>query len=247
MSKWVTERTQVRFWPGRNYLGGILMDITEQLLSSEGMLMSSPMTTPLVTTPVDVTQGMDQNQEHDGSGDMELEQWHDVPEKEDNENHEHDVTHSVPNASTVDPQITTHNALKTNSHEKPQDIDQPTSQNCTEKELHHVSLSVSQSGHSNISAAKAKDKIKDVTPKTSDPLTKASHSMTFQPSQNSPVRRKSVSKNTTIRKTTSFKEKGIKDIRSFMDEKTGKRKTQETTPEKLFNFRIWNFLTTFVI
>ena len=106
------------------------MDITEQLLLSEGTLMTTPMTTPLMTTPimttpVDVTQGMDQNQEHDGSGDMELEQWYDVPEKEDNENHEHDVTHSVPNASTVDPQITTHNVLKTNGHEKPQDIDQP--------------------------------------------------------------------------------------------------------------------------
>ena len=53
----------------------------------------------------------------------------------------------------VDPKITTHNAIKTNGHEKPQDVDQPTSQNCTEKELHHVSLSDSQSGHSNISAA----------------------------------------------------------------------------------------------
>ena len=179
---------------------------------------------------------MDQNQDHDGSGDgsgdMELEQWHDVPEKEDNENREHDVTHSVPKASFVDPQITTHNALNNNGHENPQDVNQPTSQSCTDKELHHVSFSDSQSGHSNISAAKAKDKTNDETPKTSDPLMKASHSTTFQPSsQNSPVRRKSVSKSTTTRKTTSEK-KGIKDIRSFMDEKTGKRKTQETTPEK---------------
>ena len=49
---------------------------------------------------------MDQNQEHDGSGDgsgdMELEQWHDVLEKEDNENREHDATHSVPNCRSKD-------------------------------------------------------------------------------------------------------------------------------------------------
>ena len=227
MSKWFTERTQVRFWPGSNYLGRILMDITEKLLSSDGTLLN---------TPVGPIQEMDQNQDHDGSGDgsgdMELEQWHDVPEKEDNENREHDVTHSVPKASIVDPQITTHNALNNNGHENPQDVNQPTSQSCTDKELHHVSFSDSQSGHSNISAAKAKDKTNDETPKTSDPLMKASHSTTFQPSsQNSPVRRKSVSKSTTTRRTTSEK-KGIKDIRSFMDEKTGKRKTQETTPEK---------------
>ena len=100
---------------------------------------------------------------------MELEQWHDVLEKENNETRDQDVTHSAPNASPVDPEITTHNALKANSHDKPQDVDQHTSQNCTDKELHHVSLSDSESEHSNISAAKEKDKIKDVTPKTSDP------------------------------------------------------------------------------
>ena len=133
---------------------------------------------------------------------------------------------------------TIHNALKTNGQENPQDVDQHTTQNCTDKELLHVSLSDSESGHSNPSEAKAKDKTKDVIHKANNSLTKASLATAFESScQNFPVRRKSVSKTITIRKITLGK-KGIKDIRSFMDPTSGKRKTQETTPEKLPQVKI---------
>ena len=215
MSKWMTEHTNVRFWPGNNLLGRLLMSITEELLTSQGDFVSHQTDNAHSANSANNANSA-HNQEQDKTAEsnvMEIEQA--ASENSNFVTQENYTSHNVPHDVV---QAEVHNEPHEPSQEKPQD--QSISHRRGSKPGIFNSSSVAEGDSKKKSEHKA--------------LNQGNKSLI----KSVPARRHKSSTRDASRHRTSSTSKGtqgkhsIPDIRDFIDEKSGKRKTQETTPEK---------------
>ena len=201
LSKWMTEHTNVRFWPGNNLLGRLLMSITEELLTSQGDFVSHQTDNAHSANSANSAE----------SNVMEIEQA--APKNSNCDTQENYPSHNVPHEVV---QAEVHNEPHEPSQEPPQDLS--ISHRRGSKPGIFNSSSVAEGDSKKKSGHKALNQ-------GTKPLIKSV-----------PARRNISSTRDTSRHRKSSTSKGtqgkhsIPDIRDFIDETSGKRKTQETTP-----------------
>jgi ribA/ribD-fused uncharacterized protein len=177
ISKWLTEATKPEFWPGRNILGALLMDISETVIMS-----SSP-----EDTVGDVMNAQKEEQNQNTSDEESLSE-----ESESEEQGKDDDSTEIPLA-------------KKNSNE----------QELQDQQIQRLSKS----------QRKRRNKAKHASNTNG-----AKHASDTQ-NQEMP---NEIDKNMNeVTNSSNTRSKGQSmDIRAYLDPKTGKRKTLETTPEK---------------
>ena len=189
------------------------MSITEELLTSQGNFVSQKTNNNAHSANSDHDQEQDKNAE---STVMEIEQA--APENSNCGTQENYTSHNVP-----------HEVVQAEVHNEPHEPHEPSQEQPQDQSISH--RRGSKPGIFNSSSFAEGDSKKKSEHKAPNQGTKSLI-------KSVPARRHKSSVRDTSRHRTSSTGKGtqgkhsIPDIRDFIDEKSGKRKKQETTPEK---------------